>query len=104
MGMCVNAYVSVLVCSQKLHDLQGTSADYPASKHNAVPISPFDYLSPYLKKKKSQTLVCIYRFVLPVYMFYVTILCGIETTNTPIIFLAFGPFFFSYHSMLSFPL
>lgn len=103
MGMCVNAYVSVLVCSQKLHDLQGTSAGYPASKHNTVPTSPFDYLSPYLKKK-TQTPVCIYRFVLPVYMFYITILCGIETTNTPTIFLAFGPFFSFYHSMLSFPL
>lgn len=99
-GMCECVCLYVLVCFQKRHDLQGTSAGYPASQHNTVSTSPFDYLSPSLKKK-SQTLVCIYRFVLLHICSTLTILCGIETTNTPAIFLAFGPFFF-YHPMLSF--
>lgn len=35
---CVCLYV--LVCFQKRHDLQGTSAGYPASRHNTVSTSP----------------------------------------------------------------
>lgn len=45
------------------------------------------------KKKKSQTFLCICRFVLPAYMFYINILCGIERPNPPTTFVAFGPLF-----------
>ena len=46
-----------------------------------------------LKKKQKTNLVCIYRFVLCVYVFYINNTLWNRNTQHPAIFLAFGPFF-----------
>lgn len=98
---CEHVCLYVLVCFQKRHDLQGTSAGYPTSQHNTVSTSPFDDLSPYLLKKSLKPL-CAYIDLFCLHICSTLIIVyGIETTNTSSIFLAFGPFSF-YHSKRSF--
>lgn len=90
MFVCGCAYVCM--CFQKCHNLQGTSVCYPASQHNTVSTSPFNFHSPHLLKQ-SKILVCIYRFVWCVYVFNINNTLWNRNTQHPAIFLAFGPFF-----------
>lgn len=96
---CVCLYV--LVCFQKCHDLQGTPAGYLTSQHNTVSTSPFDDLSPYLKKNLKPLCAYIDLFCLHICSTLI-IFYGIETTNTFSIFLAFGPVFSIILSAFSF--
>lgn len=106
MGVCGDAYVCMCLCAfGSAVTYREHFWGYPASQHNTVSTSPFDFLSLHLKKNKqkktktkTQTLVCIYRFGVCVCV--LTILCGIEPPMPCNNFRLWS--IFLHHSTLSF--
>lgn len=92
-GTCVGAGVCVCLCAfrsavARRGPLRGTGL-----RNITLFLPALSMICVFILKKKSQTFLCIWRSVLPAYMFYINTLCGIEIPNTPTTFVAFGPFF-----------